>query len=142
MLVDSIAAGHWRSIRARRFEIGMFDDQIRTKSGITANPKRRTRKGRQDLRRHAPAKRRAARGAPARQHPRRARRRNKPRQLTQLGSFRRLDATLNLPHLARRRILAHSTIAAGCRPLGMENDDSAPVMMLAGMEDANQCRWS
>jgi hypothetical protein len=30
MLVDQIAAGYWRTIRARRFETAMFDNQIRT----------------------------------------------------------------------------------------------------------------
>lgn len=31
MLVDQIAAGYWRTIRARRFERSMFDNQLRTK---------------------------------------------------------------------------------------------------------------
>ena len=31
MLVDQIAAGYWRTIRARRFETAMFDNQLRTK---------------------------------------------------------------------------------------------------------------
>src|SRR4051794_10274467 len=31
MLVDQIAAGYWRTIRARRFEQAMFDNQLRTK---------------------------------------------------------------------------------------------------------------
>ncbi len=31
MLVDQIAAGYWRTIRARRFETAMFDEQIRAK---------------------------------------------------------------------------------------------------------------
>ena len=30
MLVDQIASGYWRTIRARRFETAMFDNQIRT----------------------------------------------------------------------------------------------------------------
>ena len=30
MLVDQIAAGYWRTIRARRFETAMFDNQLRT----------------------------------------------------------------------------------------------------------------
>jgi Carboxypeptidase regulatory-like domain len=30
MLVDQIAAGYWRTIRARRFETAMFDNQVRT----------------------------------------------------------------------------------------------------------------
>ena len=31
MLVDQIAAGYWRTIRARRFETAMFDNHLRTK---------------------------------------------------------------------------------------------------------------
>jgi hypothetical protein len=31
MLVDQIAIGYWRTIRARRFEVAMFDNQLRTK---------------------------------------------------------------------------------------------------------------
>ena len=31
MLVDQIAAGYWRTIRARRFETAMFDNQLRAK---------------------------------------------------------------------------------------------------------------
>src|SRR5688572_28414035 len=31
MLVDQIAAGYWRTIRARRFETAMFDNQLRTR---------------------------------------------------------------------------------------------------------------
>jgi hypothetical protein len=31
MLVDQIAANYWRTIRARRFETAMFDNQLRTK---------------------------------------------------------------------------------------------------------------
>jgi hypothetical protein len=30
MLVDQVAAGYWRTIRARRFETAMFDNQLRT----------------------------------------------------------------------------------------------------------------
>jgi hypothetical protein len=30
MLVDQIAAGYWRTIRSRRFETAMFDNQLRT----------------------------------------------------------------------------------------------------------------
>jgi len=30
MLVDQIAAGYWRTIRVRRFETAMFDNQLRT----------------------------------------------------------------------------------------------------------------
>src|SRR5215207_2430552 len=41
MLVDQIAAGYWRTIRARRFETAMFDDQTRNKKrrhGISLEP--------------------------------------------------------------------------------------------------------
>src|SRR5688572_16932880 len=31
MLVDQIAIGYWRTIRARKFEVAMFDNQLRTK---------------------------------------------------------------------------------------------------------------
>jgi hypothetical protein len=31
MLVDQVAAGYWRTIRARRFETAMFDNQLRTR---------------------------------------------------------------------------------------------------------------
>ena len=31
MLVDQIAVGYWRTIRARRFETAMFDNHLRTK---------------------------------------------------------------------------------------------------------------
>jgi hypothetical protein len=41
MLVDQVAAGYWRTIRARRFETAMFDNQLRTRkreNGMDESP--------------------------------------------------------------------------------------------------------
>ena len=40
MLVDQIAVGYWRTIRARRFETAMFDNQLRTKKRELAMDKK------------------------------------------------------------------------------------------------------
>lgn len=41
MLVDQIAVGYWRTIRSRRFETAMFDNQVRTRKaahGLSSTP--------------------------------------------------------------------------------------------------------
>ena len=48
MLVDQIAVGYWRTIRARRFETAMFDNHLRTKKlahGKDASPNSRDDEG-------------------------------------------------------------------------------------------------
>ncbi len=47
MLIDQIVSGYWRTIRARRFETAMFDNQIRTRkivNGIDVAPNPRHRR--------------------------------------------------------------------------------------------------